>query len=105
MDTNRCCFPCGSVTLRCLCATQLITLPPLLRGLLRSPARHVRLLPCSAGVLHKLMRAGTRLVGILPHVLIAWISHRAHRLVLLHGSSVHRPAALSMVKLGGRMHR
>ena len=104
MDTNRCCIPCGSVTLRCLRATQLITLPPLLRGLLRSPARHVRLLPCSTGVLHELMRARTRLVGILRHVLIAWISHRTHRLILLNRSSVHRSAALSVVKLCGRMH-
>ena len=56
-------------------------------------------------MLHKLMWAWTRLIGVLAHALIARISHGIHRLVLLDGCAVHRAAALSVMKLRRGMHR
>jgi hypothetical protein len=67
------------------------------------PSQTCRVVSCVALMLHELMRARTRLVRVLAHSLVSRI-HRAHCLVLLNRRTVHRTAALGVMKLGRGVH-
>lgn len=82
----------------------LVRLPSLLRlGL--AQAVHARLLAGAALMLHKLMGAWARLIGVLVQARESSTSHSVHGLILLNWGTVHRATALCMMHLRRSVHR